>query len=173
MSNIDNILKPYADTQPNVTIEPTYNRVIQRMPMIVTETGFLPQFAQFFENICAAVTSSDVDALYELSDRCISIDTFRAMYMSSIGKYMELILNTPQASRGIDIELDTDKFKALHRNLIGAFNVITYEITECSYDGIEIPETHLSKKVSQLMFSYKDKDFVLLSYFKSFQIVSD
>ena len=80
-------------------------------------------------------------------------------------------LSLPVSNRGVDIELNLNRFKQVHRNLIGGFLVITYKLTDCDFDCIELDEFEFEQKYSEILFTYKQNKFVVLSNLTPFKSV--
>jgi len=174
MVNIDNVLKPYQDNQPDITIGTnSKSKLVQRMPIIVNEHGILPEFQDFYDKICSYISDNNVEGLWTISDKAIEMEKFNELYDLMIGQHITKLLDTPECARGIDIELNIDRFKELHRNMIGGFNIMTYQLSESPYEGVSSVETILDKKYTEILFTFKQGEFLIISHFKPFKHISD
>lgn len=166
MKDIDSVLLPYANSQPNnVKMNST---IIERIPMIADEFGILPKFQEFYNSIVNAIMYSDYESLYEISDKVLEKEKFLIMIQDSIGNVLNDVLKLSESCRGIDIELNIGRFNAVHRNLIGGFYIIFYTLNMNKYEGIEMNQTELVQKSTELLFTYKNDEFVILSHFTPF-----
>lgn len=168
MYDIEAVISPYADSQQSHVVLPS--KVIDRMPPLVSETGINPEFQKFYEDLVLAIAGDKpdyqiyIDRLYELTDKSIDIESFAALIQSQWSSHWDSFRYDSRStnSKGIDIELNMDRFQNVHRNLIGGFNIITYH-TIVSID--EFSGNRTSKVVqahTELLFTYKDDKFVLL-----------
>lgn len=177
--DLDSVLKPYADDQPKISMIPSKAKScnITRMPPLATvgtPGGINPQFQEFYDNIVDAF--SDIThlykKLYELSDKAVYEDEFEIMLYKTIGKGMIEFCSSPRNRCGLDIELNLGRFEQKHRNLIGGLYVITYRLVDSQFDGIDC-DTQLEQKYTELLFTYKDNEFVLITNFTAFTNVVD
>lgn len=174
MYDIESVISPYADSQPNHIILPS--KLLDRMPALVSESGINPKFQSFFELLVIAVAGDkinfdvNVDELFDLTDKNISVEDFSTMIDNLWGSHFSAMKSSNSSSMqtGIDIELNMDRFQEIHRNLIGGFNVITYHIDMNidEFTGALVPK--LTKAHTELLFTYKNDDFVLLPCFSAF-----
>lgn len=174
MYDIESVILPYADCQPKYMILPS--KLLDRMPALVTESGINPKFQSFFERLVIAVAgdkinySVDVSKLFELTDKNVSLEDFSTMIDDVWRSHFSAMQssNSSLMQTGIDIELNMDRFQEIHRNLIGGFNVITYHIdmNNDEFTGALVPK--LTKAHTELLFTYKNDDFVLLPCFSAF-----
>lgn len=174
MYDIESVILPYADCQPKYMILPS--KLLDRMPALVTESGINPKFQSFFERLVIAVAgdkinySVDVSKLFELTDKNVSLEDFSTMLDDVWRSHFSAMQssNSSLMQTGIDIELNMDRFQEIHRNLIGGFNVITYHIdmNNDEFTGALVPK--LTKAHTELLFTYKNDDFVLLPCFSAF-----
>lgn len=174
MYDIEAVISPYADSQPSHIILPS--EVIDRMPPLVSEEGINPEFQKFYEELVLAIAEDKphyqihVDKLYELTNTDIDIDSFSALIESQWGAHWYEFRNDSKSinSRGIDIELNMNRFQEIHRNLIGGFNIITYHtiINRDEFTGYHIPK--IVRAHTELLFTYKNNKFVLLPQFSPF-----
>lgn len=174
MYDIESVILPYADCQPKYMILPS--KLLDRMPALVTESGINPKFQSFFERLVIAVAgdkinySVDVSKLFELTDKNVSLEDFSTM-IDDVWRSHFLAMQSSNSSSmqtGVDIELNMDRFQGIHRNLIGGFNVITYHIdmNNDEFTGALVPK--LTKAHTELLFTYKNDNFVLLPCFSAF-----
>lgn len=174
MYDIESVILPYADCQPNHIILPS--TLLDRMPALVSESGINPRFQSFFERLVIAVAgdkinySVDVSKLFELTDKNVSLKEFSTMIDDAWSSHFSAMKssNSSLMQTGIDIELNMDRFQEIHRNLIGGFNVITYHIdmNTDEFTGALVPK--LTKAHTELLFTYKNNEFVLLPCFSAF-----
>lgn len=167
--NIDSVLKPYEDEQPkNISMIST-ERKIERIPNIIDPTTGMvtDEFQEFYDKVVDAITSNDSSKLYELSDKVMIYDDFKTA-LDSFSKEINKVVSLPISNRGIDIELNLNRFQEKHRNLIGGFFVITYTLQPNPYIGIKSDSLQLEQKYAELLFTYKLGEFRLLSTFSPF-----
>ena len=170
MYDIESVILPYADCQPKYLNLPS--KLLDRMPALVSESGINPKFQSFFERLVIAVASDkvnydvDVNKLFELTDKDISIENFSTMIDDAWNSHFSAMKASMQT--GVDLELNMDRFQEIHRNLIGGFNLITYHIdmNTDEFTGALVPK--LTKAHTELLFTYKDDEFVLLPCFSAF-----
>lgn len=173
---IDDVLLPYANSQPeHIHI---YNQEIERIPMIVNpDTGQVTdQFQQFYDKIVHALTiDKQWEQLYELTDTSLSADEFNSMLKGvGIADTWDRFWNTSDSSRGVDIELNLGRFQSQYRNLIGGFLVMIYMIASNDNDLCNYPVLELKRYTTEILFTYSNGQFKVLSTIKPFtQLSSD
>ena len=155
---IQDVLKPYEDSQPqHIQISSSLRNRIERIPMIVDpSTGQVTKkFQDFYDRIVdAIVTAPTWFDLYSIESKC--------------GKIWTQFVNTLYAAKGIDIELNLSRFQKTHRNLIGGFYVIIYMIEDISNDIDESKVTSLKQYKTEILFTYKNDEFKVLSILSPF-----
>lgn len=157
---------PYANDQPGQLN--MQHQTLQRFPALATAEGINPDFQQFFDSIVNAITQQRYFELFQLSDNAISEQSFSALIENNWDNHwMEFYMSNPVA-RGLDIELNMDRFKELHRNIIGGFNIMTYHLNvkhdEFQPEGTNTQVTEFVKASTELLFTYK--------YAKGFELIS-
>lgn len=172
MDNIDNVLKPYENDQPqHIQISSNVRYAIERIPMIIDpSTGQVTKkFQDFYDRIVdAVVTSPTWFDLYRISDQVLTEKEFINLFESKCGKIWAQFVNTSYAAKGIDIELNLSRFRFTHRNLIGGFYVIIYMIEDISSDIDESKVTNLKQYKTEILFTYKNDEFKVLSVLSPF-----
>lgn len=172
--NIDKVLKPYEDSQPNRVPTNPATTVISRIPILVTEEGINPQFQEFYNGIVYAFTAFDIpryDLLYEISDKVVDLASFNMICESIWGKHFNKFLSSKPEGRCIDIELNMSRFQELHRNLIGGFNIMTgYVETRGDLFGIDrkTPTSYLNLHHTEILFRYAENEFKVITQIKPF-----
>lgn len=169
--DLDSVLRPYANDQPKISMECTIpdRSSITRMPLIATPEGINEKFQIFFNCVVFALSDpKQFSTLYKLTDKSISEDDFMDLFNSTIGEYLSAFYATAGNRRGLDIELNLGRFEKKHRNLIGGLYVITYRLCDSQFEGIS-KDTQLEQKYAELLFTYKDDDFVLISNLTAFK----
>lgn len=162
---------PYADSQPDRI--PISNQKLTRMPPLVTPEGINPEFQKFFDEIVNAISTQKYYLLYPIMEHTMSNDDLNQAIENSWDSHWFEFYNSDVNSRGLDIELNMDRFKDLHRNLIGGFNIMTYHLNvkrdEFSPVGKDINISELVKASTELLFTYKpDKGFRIISRIQPF-----
>lgn len=169
---IDDVLKPYEDSQPkHIQTSAIVRHAIERIPMIINpSTGQVTsKFQNFYETIVDVVATSPTwSDLYSISDQVLSEEEFTNLFMSRCGKIWTRFTNRLYAAKGIDIELNLSRFEKTHRNLIGGFYVIIYMIEDISNDIDESKVTSLKQYKTEILFTYKNDEFKVLSVFSPF-----
>ena len=169
---IDDVLKPYEDSQPqHIQIASNLRYAIERIPMIIDpSTGQVTKkFQDFYNSIVdAIVTSPTWFGLYHISDQVLTEEEFINLFQSKCGYIWTQFVNTLYAAKGIDIELNLSRFQKTHRNLIGGFYVIIYMIKDISNDIDESKVTSLKQYKTEILFTYKNDEFKVLSVLSPF-----
>lgn len=173
MNDIDRLLKPYEDDQPdNLSMSSDKFNIIERIPRIVNGMGPTDEFQTFYNELVDAITSSNIEKLYEMSDKAIDKENFTDIYKDSIDNHIKSVIEMKSAQRGLDIELNLSRFKELHRNLVGGFLILTYTLESGKFDTNQ-NDFNLTYKYTEVLFSYKNGEFVVLSCFKPFKVVEN
>ena len=166
-SNIDSVLKPYADEQPeklSMQYSDTY-KCIERIPPIVDHNGITDEFQTFYNKVVESITENSPKMLYEISDKVLDYVEFENTYQSTLGQRLSEILDHPRSERGLDIELNLGRFKQIHRNIIGGFYISTYVLEDCKFNGICAEGRSLKQEHAEILFTYKEGEFVIISAF--------
>ena len=166
--NIDYVLKPYEDSQPtNLSM---CNRQVERIPLLIDpNTGHpTPKFQKFYDNIVTNCSDRVWFGLYDISDKCISREDFNSLWLSNIRPLWAKYVTADSNKRGLDIELNLDRFQQSHRNLIGGFFIIFYVIDLVETELCDYPRPNLKQYKTELLFTYKDDEFKLLSILNPF-----
>lgn len=170
MVNIEDVLKPYEDSQPSQLIVPTKVGEIQRIPPLVTPDGMINSEFQTFYNKIVASMLHDPDSLYEISDNVLNYDDFKALLRNTWLNYLCKFFKADEKCRSIDIELNMDRFQDIHRNILGGFNVITcLTVVEPDEFNSNNYVTHVEKGNMEILFRYRDK-FQIISKFEPFKL---
>lgn len=170
-ASIEDVLKPYEDDQPSsfVTILNTNN--IQRIPRLVDDSGkILPKFQTFYSMIVSSISGEWDDnsktAMFHLSDGAMSGDSFK----SYIGKQYDRVLNAfyalPEHCRKMDIEINLERFKTSHRNIVGGLTVSLYMVNVVEDDFAT--RTEFSEYSTEIKFTYINDEFCIISNFEPF-----
>lgn len=174
--NIDALLQPYADEQPK-QLSMNYTSsdaiVIERIPPIVDHLGVTDEFQTFYNKIVDAVTSMNVNSLWELSDKILTEHEFSNVFKYNWQDTLSTVLEQNSRYRGIDIELNLGRFQGLHRNLLGGFYIMTYLLKSPEYSTMFEGAMNLERKYTELLFTYKKGEFVILSKLDDFKSVED
>lgn len=164
--NLSDVLSPYANDQPkNLSM---HTRKIERIPSLASAEGVNKKFQTFYTCLCEFILSQDIKNLYEISDKCVSLAEFSRCYNNNVGKHLSRLFDLPSNEYGIDIELNIKQFESIHRNLIGSFYVITYQLLKPDNFGSVNVHTSLDAKYSEVFFTYKNNEFMLISAFGPF-----
>lgn len=172
--NLDNILKPYEDEQPKqISVQSTKKSIIERMPPIVNSYGVTEEFQSFFNDVVEAITEIDAKKLWEISDKVLTLEQFTHMFEYNWKDHLDMVIDQDPENRGIDIELNLGRFQGLHRNIIGGFYIMTYLLyphtNQAMFGGI----MNFEKEYTELLFTYKNKKFVIMSKLDTFKSVED
>lgn len=164
--DIDKVLKPYEDSQPErVTI---VSDKICRIPPLVNEYGINPKFQTFYENLVDAILSFNYSALYKMTDQLISAEEFEALCKVNWSNHFSKWRLAVPRCRSIDIELNLERFQSLHRNLIGGFNIMTMHLTETQDEFSDRKVTTLKLAHTELLFRYVHNEFKIVTYINPF-----
>ena len=170
--DINYVLKPYEDSQPqHIQISPNLKNRIERIPMIVDPaTGEVTkEFQEFYDKVVDAISTSPMwFDLYDISDQTLDEDEFRHLFDCKCNKVWTQFENTRYAAKGLDIELNLSRFQQIHRNLIGGFYVIIYMIEDILTDIDERRVTTLKQYKTEILFTYKNDRFKVLSVLSPF-----
>ena len=167
--NWDDILKPYEDEQPDsLSMKTTDGYSIQRIPPLVDANGISREFQEFFNKVVNYITHGQVDDLYTISDKAMSCKEFIEAWNCRIGNQIAELLEMPVNKRGFDIELNINRFKQIHRNLIGGFFIIMYKLEDEASSMLKTHSCSLIQQHTEILFTYKD-GFKLISKISPFQ----
>ena len=163
--NIDAVLTTSAERQLQEYIE----SVLQSIPQIAGESGFTPQFMEFYQSIIRGIVTGDTGVLYNISEKALTEREFADMYASQIGfDLQDLIESTNPKFRGLSIEVNPDRLKELHRSLIGGSRILGYRLKNGEFEGINTNETSFTLLNTEIFYTYKDGEFKLISHFTPF-----
>lgn len=166
--NVEEVLKPYADSQPEFTKLDT--KLIERIPLIIDPaTGQITQqFQQFYDQVVRCCTDTNWFNLYNISDKFLDIQEFKNLWISTISPTWTKFVELDNRAKGIDIELNIDRFKSTHRNLIGSFLIMIYML-EIQPNDLEDHSTPMLKQyTTEILFTFKGEEFTVLSCLKPF-----
>jgi len=188
MTNIDDIISPsekgnhnsylpYADSQPKRV--PVNNILLQRMPPLVNEEGINLEFQTFFDDLVKNVHEMFKDStsfgLHMMSDQVLDVAEFHSIILAAWDKHLQEFRNTSIYARGVDIELNMERFEDIYRNLIGGFNIMTYILTVADDEFNSNKRiTYFKKCCTELLFTYSQSDgFVVISRIQPFKELSE
>lgn len=166
--DIDRLLKPYEDSQPERV--PTVSSKICRIPPLVDENGINPKFQTFYEKLVDAILFFDYSALYSISDQLISAKEFEALCTVNWSNHFSAWLLAVPRCRSIDIELNLERFQNLHRNLVGGFNIMTMHLTETQDEFSDRKVTTLKLAHTELLFKYVHNEFKIVTHINPFMM---
>lgn len=171
LTSINDVLKPYEDSQPNNLS--MNSKLIERIPNIVDpNTGCVTEeFQTFYNNIVECITSINWSRLYEFSDKCMTESQFMHSIKSKIEPVWESFLDVPDNARGLDIELNLQRFQEKHRNIIGGFYVMIYFLKDVDNDISDEPDKCLNEYFTEILFTYKNNKFVVVSKLNAFESI--
>lgn len=165
MDALQSVLIPNEEHQLQEYIE----SVLQSIPQIAGESGFTPQFTEFYQSIVRGIVTGDTGVLHKLSDRALSEREFADMYASQIGfDLQKLVESTNPEFRGLSIEVNPDRLKELHRSLIGGIRILGYHLKNGEFEGINTNETSFTLLNTEVFYTYKNGEFKLISHFTPF-----
>lgn len=165
MDKLESVLIPNEEQQVTEYVE----NVLQSIPQIAGESGFTPQFIEFYQLIIRGIITGDTNLLYKLSDMTLSEQEFESMYLHQIGfELQDIIELTNPKFRGISIEVNPDRLKELHRSLIGGIRILGYRLKNREFEGINTNETSFTLLNTEIFYTYKNREFKLISHFTPF-----
>ena len=143
---------------------------LERIPLFMTPAGFSDKFYEFFKIIVDAVQQPvPGERLWEISGAPVSKVEFIQMVHRKWSAHLEIFNNTPEALRGLDVQINQERFSADHRCIVGGIFIHTYHV---KVDEDPVNQTNKSANIklatTEVLFTYKDKKFVLIPVFKSF-----
>lgn len=161
-------LKPYEDSQPKRVS--MFNKSIERIPHIVNPaTGEITdEFQTFYNAIVDSVLNLTWHNLYAISDKFLPSSDFISLISAVIGPVWDKLLLTKPEGRGIDIELNLGRFESTHRNIVGGFYVNAYRLEESKNDLNEYSGTSFKQYRTELLFTYRDGSFQIITCFQPF-----
>lgn len=160
--NIQDILSPYADDQPNVEVKSN----IQRMPPLAVRGVINTEFQKFFNRVANAFQTDALDeyhianVLFENSNNCATITDMQCLVGDTWHNVITAYNTACPACRGADIEINLDRFHQLHRNIVGSLNVMLFYVD--SQSMYKIYSSKLHQVSTELFYTYKDNKFYLL-----------
>ena len=158
-------LKPYADDQLSTSMN---SELIERIPMLVNPLSgeVIPEFQNFYEAVVSAVLNENISALYDISDKKLDKSQFNYFYNKRIGKEIRPFLPKQSAINNIDIELNMGRFQDGCRNILGGLYINGYRCEMVVFNEVLGTTTQRGIFVhGELLFTYKNKEFELLSFF--------
>lgn len=143
-------LKPYEDDQPKLSMR---DKSISRMPSFISADGTAvnPEFQLFFSRVARAVSTENVDLLFNMSSGNIDFGIFQQRYMSQIGDNVQHI---QENSGKLDIELNLARMEEGTRNILGGFVINGWYIQTQSCEDLSINRSTLIKVSGELLFTY-------------------
>jgi len=170
MIDLDDFIKPYADSQPNRV--PTNSEQLSRFPPLADANGINPKFQKFFEMILKVFTPTLDEGylalLYVNSDRSLIERDFVDMCINCWSKHFDEYNSAK--TKNIDIELNMDRFSAIHRNIIGGFFIITYHVNVNDDEFGSGKVTEFKQARTELLFTFKGDQFQIISHITPFVI---
>lgn len=169
--NIDELLTPLSVSQPQkIYLLPTsYPKgQIERFPVLASEQGMNPQFQEFYDEVVEGVCGLNSHKLYEISDKILTEDEFTEMFNEILKPDLKKMVARDKKFRGIDIELNFERLNDYIHNVVLGFSVSGYTI-EKNESKMFKNKIRMFSKYTELLFTYKDKEFKLISKFIPFQ----
>lgn len=169
--NIDGLLAPLSVPQPNnIYLLPTsYPRgQIERFPVLASEQGINPQFQKFYDDVVDGICGLNSNKLYSVSDKILTEEEFTEMFNEILKPDLKKMVAKDKKWRGIDIELNFDRLNDYIHNVVLGFNICGYTI-EKNESKMFRNKIKMMSKYTELLFTYKDNEFKLISKFIPFQ----
>lgn len=161
---------PYANDQP-ANLHMGHSSWIERIPTLVTPAGqIIEPFQTFYNKLLCGIRTEDVAVLYNISDKVFTFEEFKKAYNNAIGSTLHELFVRPYSDYGWDLELNMSRFETCHRNIVGGFLLSTYGFESQKFEGITT-DKNIVFRSGELLFSYKHKNFCLLSKFYPLAIV--
>jgi len=174
MVNIDSVLKPYEDSQPQRVSLPSGK--IHRFPPLADGNGINPQFSEFYNTLVSVLTdenfwdTENLYKLYEISDKAVDFEDFADLLCTNWLKHLENFLSVSESNRGMDVEINMDRFQSLHRNIVGGINVMTYHLNIRDDEFSDKQLTNFVQASAELLFVYDGNRFRLVTNFSVFRL---
>lgn len=146
---------------------------LEVIPSLIDKQG-VPnrKFLEFKENVGRAILKQDWKSLWELSDKaqtlsefCNSIDIMWSSYFQKFNSYKK-------ERKNLAIDINLERFKAKHNQILGSFYVVTYALVE-SMDTIQDRGLSLTKCCTEVYFTYKNGMFRVVSAFTPFNRIQE
>lgn len=173
--DIDKILKPYADDQPELTIIP--NSTLHRIPLLVSpiDGNPTPEFDEFYDTLVKSLLQRDWSKLYDISDKLVSLEEFKNMIETKQRKvWDDYHSKDSKHITNIDIELNLNRLHQLHRNIVCGFNIMISNLVVVNPKEFETSvNTRLDMFSTELLFTYKNGKFLIITTFKPFVDISE
>lgn len=169
--NIDQVITPYADSQPNNLSVQSTN--IERIPRLVdVRTGQVTEeFQKFFDSVVQAITNSNISSLYlyKLTSEELDYEDFNNMCKHTIyDDTWNKFLNADNNKKGLDIELNLSEFESTFRNLIGSFYVMFYLVESEPHSILDYNKIVIKRYRTKIFFTYRDNSFRVIPEFSPF-----
>lgn len=142
--------------------------VIEIMPSFMSHDGSPnKQFEDFYNKLCDALPARDTKVMYELSDKSISYDLFEEMLDDTLWEGLAHWARMPNYKKGMSLSIDVTDMDMRFKSLIARFHVVTYILNVDSFSTP--PKSKLDTSISDLYYTYKDGNFVLITKFEKFR----
>lgn len=137
------------------------------MPDLVRSKLTRDQFKEFFADLVSAMTNQDWEQLHKLSDRMLDAHSFKhavnIAWRSHFNKFNDA------STKFMDIELNMDRLNDMYKNMVLGFTVMTVHTYAVSDDfNLGGARVALNCASTELLFTYNDDEFVIISRFKPF-----
>lgn len=166
----EKVILPYANDQPS-NLHMGHSSWIERIPTLVTPAGqIIEPFQTFYNKLLCGIRTEDISVLYNLSDGVLTLEEFKKAYNNAIGNTLHELFTSSYSNYGWDLELNMSRFESCHRNIVGGFLLSTYGFESQKFEGINT-DKNIVFRSGELLFSYKHKNFCLLSKFYPLAIV--
>ena len=152
----------------------TETQLLSRIPLLMDpQTGEMnPKFQEFYENVVKALKKRDIRKLYHCSDLTVDKETFSKLVDDSgIFREIENLETFHILGRNLDVEVDVSKFQGPFRNIICGF-IVSYYTIELKQDEDRCWSV-LKQRTTELLFTYIDHEFMLITKFMPFQNYSE
>lgn len=177
-NKLESVLKPYEDNQPNnLFVQCNNSQEIQRIPHMVDAQGDITkEFQTFYNCVVNALEyrlthgKHNWKLLYEISDKFLDYEDFCELLDSLFGETLEKYAKNKTIHRNMDVEVNIERFKKTHRNILCGFNW-SVQYMNIQKDLFDIENKISPKLISQkteLLFTYRYGKFVVISNFCSF-----
>lgn len=170
-ASIEDVLKPYEDDQPTPIITIPKTDKIQRIPRLVDDSGrILPKFQTFYSMIVSSISEEWNDhskaAMFHLSDGAMCDDSFKSYISSQYDRILNKFYALPEHCRKMDIEINLERFKTSHRNIVGGLTVSLYMVHVIEDEFAT--RTEFSEYSTEIKFTYINDEFCIISNFEPF-----
>lgn len=169
--NIDELLTPVRTPQPNnIYLIPTAcpRCQIERFPYLANDSGINPQFQDFYNKVVDGVCGLNPHLLYSISDQVLTEQEFVNMFNEILKPDLIKLVAIDKKRRGFDIELSFDRLNDYIHNTVLSFSLSGY-VLEKTESKLFRNKMKMYSKYTELIFTYKDNQFKLISKFIPFQ----